>query len=326
MLRSLVRKGLRLADDLFVALRPSALPSGGGLIAVLFHSLYKSRDQLEDHVLAPNEGVTIEDFRSFVGALLESGYQVISPEEVDAGLEAGGHYAMLTFDDGYYNNTWALDVLEQFQVPATFFISSDQVLQDKAFWWDAFSRQLALSGLAQRAQKAEINAIKTLTSERIEDLLQQRFGKSVLRPQTDLDRPFTTAELRDFARSKWVSLGNHTRNHAILTNCSTSDMAGQIRDCQQALASIVGYAPIAIAYPNGNYSNEVVAAAVDAGLRIGFGVRPFRNPVPIQDDHERMTLGRFAFWGGEDARNQCRKFGSSFVPSNALRTFIGSRY
>jgi peptidoglycan/xylan/chitin deacetylase (PgdA/CDA1 family) len=326
MLRSLVRKGLRLADDLFVSLGPSTLPAGGGLVAVLFHSLYKSRDQLQDQVLAPNEGVTVEDFRRLVGALLDSGYQVVSPEQVDAGLEAGRNYAMLTFDDGYYNNTWALDVLEQFQVPATFFISSDHVLQDKAFWWDAFSRQLALCGLAQRAQNAEINAIKTLTSEGIEALLQQRFGKLVLQPQSDLDRPFTTAELKDFARSKWVHLGNHTRNHAILTNCSASDAAGQIRGCQQALADIAGYAPIAIAYPNGNYSKEVVACAAEAGLRIGFGVRPFRNPVPIQGDYERMTLGRFAFWGGEDARDQCRKFNSSFLPSNALKTLIGSRY
>lgn len=322
MLRSLVSKGLQLADDLFVALAPGELPQAGGLIAVLFHSLYQDKGQLQDRVLAPNEGVTVEDFRAFVGALLETGYSVVSPEQVDAGLEAGRNYAMLTFDDGYYNNVWALDVLEQFQVPATFFISSDHVLQDKAFWWDAFSRQLAMSGLGERAQHAEIKAIKTLNSDGIEALLRQRFGNSVLQPQGDLDRPFTTAELSDFARSKWVRLGNHTRNHAILTNCSTAQMAQQIRECQQALAGIAGYAPIAIAYPNGDYSDEVVSAAVDAGLRLGFTVRPFRNRVPLQGGPARMTLGRFPFWGSQDARRQCLKFSSPFVPSHALKTLI----
>jgi peptidoglycan/xylan/chitin deacetylase (PgdA/CDA1 family) len=326
MLRSVVKKGLSLADNLFVTLGPSALTAGGGLIAVLFHSLYRNKAQLRDSALAPNQGVTLEDFRSFVGAVLDSGYQVVSPEQVDAGLEPGGNYVMITFDDGYFNNTLALDVLDQFQVPATFFVSSRHVLQNKAFWWDAFSRQLARAGITHRALNAQINSVKTLTSEGIEHYLQQRFGRSILKPHSDLDRPFTAAELRDFARNKWVRLGNHTRDHAILTNCSASEMVPQVQECQDELMQIAGYAPIAIAYPNGNFSQAAIRTCLQAGLRIGLTVRPARNPLPLQGEQSRMTLGRFLFWGGQDARDQCRKFSSSFVPSNALRTLIESRY
>ena len=41
---------------------------------------------------------------------------------------------MLTFDDGYYNNHLALPVLEEFDVPALFFISTNHVKQQKCFW------------------------------------------------------------------------------------------------------------------------------------------------------------------------------------------------
>lgn len=322
MLRSVVSKGLRLADDVFIALSPDARRPAAALVGVLFHSLYASREQLCNGSLAPNQGVTVDDFRNFVEAALEAGYHVVSPEQVDAGLEPGRNYLAITFDDGYYNNTLALDVLEEFQVPATFFVSSHHVLQNKAFWWDAFSRQLTRTGATHSARKAKINALKTLTNDGIEAVLRERFGNAVLQPHSDLDRPFTAPELRDFARNKWVRLGNHTRDHEILTNCLPSEMASQIQDCQRELAAICGYAPVAIAYPNGNCSPAAVEAAAAAGLRVGFTVRPTRNAVPLATEYSRMTLGRFMFWGGQDARLQWRKFSSSFVPSNALRTLI----
>ena len=326
MLRSVVRKGLRLADDFFVALGPRALPESGGLVSVLFHALYRNKAELRDAALAPGQGVTQEDFRSFVDAVLDSGYRVISPEQVDSGLEPGSNYMLITFDDGYYNNTRALDVLEQFQVPATFFVSSRHVLQNKAFWWDAFSRQLARAGVTERMLNTQIRKFKALSSGGIEYYLQQRFGQSVLQPHSDLDRPFTAGELTDFTRNKWVRLGNHTHDHAILPNYSRCEMLRQIKECQKELTQIAGYAPIAIAYPNGNYCQAAVDAALAAGLRVGFTVRPSRNALPLDSEYDRMTLGRFLFWGGRDAREQCRKFSSNFVPSNALRTLMNKSY
>ncbi|CDS48095.1 hypothetical protein [Polaromonas sp. CG9_12] len=69
-------------------------------------------------------------------------------------------------------------------------------------------------------------------------------------------------------------MGNHTRDHAILTNCTPAEMVDQITVCQNALADLVGYRPVAIAYPNGNCSPAAVHAAVAAGLRVGFTVAP----------------------------------------------------
>ena len=323
MLRALAKKGLGLMDRIAVSVAPRAHCEGGSLVSVLFHSLYPDHSQPLDSTLALDQNVTVEDFRAFVGHMLQLGYTPVSPAEVDAGLARGGNHLMISFDDGYFNNTLALPVLEQFRVPATFFISCSHMLQGKAYWWDVLSRELAQRGASRRAQKNEIEKMKSRTHDDIEACLRMRFGDAALRPRSDLDRPFAPGELRDFARSPWVHLGNHTCDHAILTNCCAQEVARQVQGCQDALRRLAGYAPIAIAYPNGNYSQTVVDVSLAAGLRVGLTVLPRRDALPLTAAG-RMTLGRFSFEGGEDARAQCRKFDAAFVPSNVLKKLRSS--
>ena len=324
MLRQLIRQGLTTLDNCAVAVDRG--PKGSNsLVNVLFHSLYENKAQLGNRALAANQNVTVADFRGFVEEMLENHYTVVSPAQIDAGLAPGGRYLAITFDDGYFNNALALDVLNQFRVPATFFVSTDHVYQNKAFWWDGFSRELLRSGANPGTQKTAIQRLKVHTPEKIDAFLCQRFGPSVLQPIGDLDRPFTAPELRQFALNPWVHVGNHTRDHAILTNCTPDAMARQIEDCQAALADLVGYRPLAIAYPNGNCSPAVIHAALTAGLHLGFTVAPQRPRLPLISTAQ-MTMGRFIFHGGQDIRRQCRLFGARFVPSHTLKNLLHSAY
>lgn len=326
MLKTIARQGLAAADRLCLAAANLAGERTGLLVAVIFHSLYPDRTHLADPALAPNQDVTVPVFRSFVAGMLDAGYSVVTPAEVDAGLDEGGRHLMITFDDGYFNNTLALEVLQEFRVPATFFISTDHVRDGKAFWWDAFSRNLSSQGITGAAQRGEIERIKQWAPDAIESELLRRFGDRVLEPCGDLDRPFTSSELRQFAASPWVHLGNHTRNHAILTRCEPQEMTRQISDCQQALDDWTGCRPIAIAYPNGNHSPAVVKAAIDAGLRLGFTVTPKPALLPLAAGPERMTVGRFLFHGQRDIRRQCQLFGARAVPSHWVHRLLHSAY
>ncbi len=316
------RKGLAMADDFCAAVSPAS--QEGVLVTVLFHSILRDASQFHDSELAPGQNLTVEEFRRFVGVMLEAGYVPVSPQQVDAGLKPRGRYVMLTFDDGYFNNTLALDVLAQFHAPATFFVSSDHLLHAKGFWWDALGRELAGQGLSARARSAEIERMKLLPGAQIEARLKELFGADVLRPRSDLDRPFTPAELKDFAAHSLVHIGNHTHSHAILPRCSAQQMAREIETCQQTLESITGRRPLAIAYPNGDYSGACVQAAQDAGLRIGLTVRPRRTSLPLLDAHSKLVLGRFLVWGGQDLHRQCRKFGAGFIPSHAIKSLMMS--
>ncbi len=321
-LKKLAVEGLAVTDNLCAALRPGLVLEAPGLITFGLHSLCASKSQLDDPALAPHQNVWREDFRLLVDAVLGSGYTVVSPAQVDAGLPPQGRYVMITFDDGYYNNVLALDVLDEFQVPATFFISSNHVLQEKAFWWDALNRQLVRAGASQHARKAEVGKLKTLAAAQIEAYFAQHFGPAALRPHSDRDRPFTRDELIDFSRHRWVHLGNHTADHAILTHCTAPEIERQIGSCQEALTAIAGSAPIAIAYPNGNHSAPVVQAALAAGLRIGLTVYPARNALPLRAPRRMMRLNRFYFHGGANAQHEFRKYRCGFVPSHLIQSAL----
>ena len=62
--------------------------------------------------LAPNQNVTVANFRDFVEKMLESGCTIVSPAQIDAGFAPGRRYLSITFDDGYFNNVLALEVLD----------------------------------------------------------------------------------------------------------------------------------------------------------------------------------------------------------------------
>jgi len=303
-------------DRTFAAVSPGLIPEAPALIIVLFHSLFRTRAEVDQGLVDPQQGVTIAEFRMFIEAFLEAGYSAIGPDELVSNRPESQKHFMITFDDGYFNNHLALATLEEFNVPATFFISSSHVIEQRSFWWDVLYREVRGSGSARRRA---VGRFKLTKAAALEAELISMFGKRALTPQGDVDRPFTSDELRDFARSRLVRLGNHTADHAILTNYSAEEMASQIGQCQRSIEAIGGHRPTVIAYPNGNYSPTVVKASWDAGLRAGLTLRPRKNPLHRETSAEQMTLGRFILWGGGSIRNQCAVFRSAFAPSRFFR-------
>jgi peptidoglycan/xylan/chitin deacetylase (PgdA/CDA1 family) len=284
----------------------------GSLLSLLIHGLFESGDEAESGTLDPQQGFTVGMLRIAVEHFTREGYRFVSPEDMAAGLSRRGKYVLLTFDDGYYNNTRALPVLEEFDVPAVFFVSSDHVKLGKAFWWDVVYREFKKQGRTN-AEIGVANArYKHLRTPDVESDVRKQFGESAFLPAGDLDRPFTVAELTDFANHPLVFLGNHTKDHAILTNYSSVEIKEQILGGQQAIRDITGKTPRIIAYPNGNHSAEIRSAARQAGLAFGVLARPGRNRLPLASGAlEAMTVKRFTLWGERSIEQQCRVFRSA---------------
>lgn len=89
--------------------------------------------------------------------------------------------------------------------------------------------------------------MKAVRAEEIESRIVQWFGPRALIPASDRDRPFSLAELADFARSRHVFLGNHTRDHAILANYEAQEIRAQIGEAQRFLTASSAAAPASIA-------------------------------------------------------------------------------
>ena len=276
------------------------------VMVLLFHGLFRDSREVTGGPCDPQQGITVAFFAEFVESLLAGG-AVIRELEDAVRRPQRGLTAVITFDDGYFNNIHALDVLQQFGIPATFFISTRHVEEQKAFWWDAVYRHAKKQGASAREIRQRIRALKRLRAEGIESRIVQWFGAGALTPVSDWDRPFTTSELTDFARSRYVFLGNHTSDHAILPNYDPEGVRDQILDAQRFITRISGTAPTSIAYPNGNYDAQVLQIARSAGLEIGLTVRTGLNVATRQD---AMELRRLTVWGVPSARRQGRVLGS----------------
>jgi peptidoglycan/xylan/chitin deacetylase (PgdA/CDA1 family) len=296
----------------------------GVLLSFLFHSLFEGPGELQSGIVDPQQGITVAMLRQVLGHFQKQSYEFVSPKDVLNGLPSDGKYVLLTFDDGYYNNIRALAVLEEFRAPATLFVSSNYMKQGKAFWWDVVYRESKKRGRGEREIQREVAHYKRLKTADVEAQLRNQFGADSLRPVSDLDRPFTPAELREFAEHPLISLGNHTSDHAILTNYRAAEVLAQIQGAQHDIQAMTGKSADMIAYPNGNESPEIVEAAKSVGIHFGIGVHPGRNRLPLRPgSRDAMTLKRFTLTGDYPVEAQCRTSRSGVSLYRSARSMKG---
>src|SRR5881394_4557145 len=115
---------------------------GPGLVSFLFHRLCNDPCAYDRHEIHPQQKTSVNQLREFIECMLDAGYTFVRPQDLPGCRGQPGRYAMITFDDGYFDNLLAVPVLEEFDVPAVFFISTRHVLEQKAFWSDVAYRQI----------------------------------------------------------------------------------------------------------------------------------------------------------------------------------------
>ena len=93
----------------------------------------------------------------------------------------------------------------------------------------------------------------------------------VLRPEGK--EPTATLFLdSDSARAlarRGFSIGSHTISHPVLVHEATPAQYYELAESRRSLAELLGVRIQSLAYPNGNYCNDTLAAAHDAGYRSG---------------------------------------------------------
>jgi peptidoglycan/xylan/chitin deacetylase (PgdA/CDA1 family) len=303
----------------------------GTLLSFLFHGLFLSGDEINGGSADPQQGITVAMFRELLLHFRQQSYRFIAPENLLEDLPVNGKYALITFDDGYYNNARALPVLEELSIPAVFFISTHHVKFEKSFWWDVVFREFYKRGKSRAEISHAVAGYKRLPTSEVEARLRADFGPQALQPVGDLDRPFSQGELKIFAAHPLVRLGNHTCDHAILSNYSATEAVRQIEGAQEDIAGLTGKIPLMIAYPNGNYSSPIIDAARQAGLCLGATIEPGRNKLPFRSgDSELMRIRRFVPRGNQNIDSQCRMFRSSVslyrAAAGIRRRAIGASY
>lgn len=188
----------------------------------------------------------------------------------------------LTFDDGYLDNLEnALPILEELEVPATVFISTGNMNQNRALWWDELEQLLLIGdkfpsffqlddsefGCRWRTDTKEFrqncyqgihylmkNFIDVSKREEwLEQLWNWRGLKKIVRKENLVISP---TDCKRLAESPMISIGAHTVWHPSLARLDRKGQEKEIKGSIDRLSEILEKKVTLFSYPFGKTNED----------------------------------------------------------------------
>jgi peptidoglycan/xylan/chitin deacetylase (PgdA/CDA1 family) len=290
-----------------------------GKVVILTYHRVLTQKELATHFVQPGMYVLADVFESQMRFVSEH-FRILSMGELfqlwrTGGLDAGGRYCAVTFDDGWLDNyVYAYPVLRRLRIPATIFLPTDFVGTNEWFWPDKLAyllrcsrpnrvpRDLAGTDWTAHVEDA-IESWKRMPSDNIEGALSEMSrtsGASVPRERTVV----AWEEVAEMAHNG-ISFGSHSATHAILTNVTQEELKREIDDSLSVLRERSGNCIPVFCYPNGASTVQVVdhvkaagyigAVTANFGWETGSPLDLFRlRRIGVHNDISR-TMPLFAF-------------------------------
>ncbi len=230
-------------------------------------------------------------------SFLKTSFTIISLDELIKRLHAGediSRCAVLTFDDGWLDNyLYAFPILQEFNVPATIFLTSGFIGTPKWFW----PEEIGWTILAVYRGKVDI----TLLPDQLSHMLRKEHSKtqnadesidrivaeikswearqrfSVTKKCTQLRTETTGAsnrllmnwnEAREMVKSGLVDFGSHTVSHALLNQLQPGNVRQELIDSIAKIYKEIGVRTKLFAYPNGNYTPQTLTMLSESGITV----------------------------------------------------------
>ena len=228
--------------------------------------------------------------------LLQKAYDVVSLETamhfLDGERRVNRPMAVITFDDGYLDfYEEAFPILNEFGLPATVFLPTEYIGQDKPLAHDriywllkkAHSESVSIKDALIKAG-LESDTVREFTNYRNRQKLTEAmvYLPNELREKViaELESKLAGFEaypreynllnwemVREMAR-KGISFGGHTANHVVLTLENESAMEREIVASKRELERQLGKKAVSFAYPNGEYNAKIRQIIAQAGYKI----------------------------------------------------------
>jgi peptidoglycan/xylan/chitin deacetylase (PgdA/CDA1 family) len=205
---------------------------------------------------------------------------------------------LLTFDDGFRNNAEVVaPILRRAGIPAVFFVCSRHAVPGKYLWFNylgALERHFKGDGFSLRGEFIAMTADRrTRSIDRLKrDLLAltphpasmyevienelPRLEEFVERPELANSYAGMTAEqVGELAsEDQLFTFGGHTVDHPFLTRCSREEARRQMNENRIWLEGLTHRPCSTIAYPSGDYNDEVLGACRELGFTRGYATTP----------------------------------------------------
>jgi peptidoglycan/xylan/chitin deacetylase (PgdA/CDA1 family) len=222
----------------------------------------------------------------------------------------------LTFDDGFANNhKYVLPLLEQYQMPAVFFITG---ITNEGYdiLWNDFLGILSKYGpqsITYKSQQYYKGKYDLYYSADDHITLKDKLRATGFNEKADMMKalyplvPFkneerhkdfwlqmTSAQIKELAASPCATIGAHGYYHNDLAQISTEDAFTEMLHVKQYLETLINKPVTSLAYPYGSYNNDVMNEAKRAGYKQLLAM-DFYNETDKQDEtmRERLTVSPF---------------------------------
>jgi peptidoglycan/xylan/chitin deacetylase (PgdA/CDA1 family) len=194
----------------------------------------------------------------------------------------------LTFDDGFANNYhYVLPLLEQYQIPATFFVTAISATKYDILWNDFLSITGKL-GPAQFTFKNEIyykhrynkyaNANGITLAEKLRqvgfenkaellNLMDKLTDFHQDKQYTDYWLQMTGEQIKALSASQYATIGSHGYYHNDLSRIDTASAEKEMVQSKQYLENLTGKEVSSIAFPYGAYNTNVLQLAKKNGYK-----------------------------------------------------------
>jgi len=191
---------------------------------------------------------------------------------------------LLTFDDGYRNVArHALPLLRRQEVPCVIFPVAGAVESGAWLWTSEVEWQ--------RSSTPDFGTLrswlKALPVSERRAWLAREFPKREPRALCDYSLAGWN-ELREALASGLVAIGSHGLSHEPLTTCDSGELGDELGRSRRLISERLKVEVDAVAYPNGDWSSEVVAVARDVGYRLGFTTAPRH----VRESDDALALPR----------------------------------
>jgi peptidoglycan/xylan/chitin deacetylase (PgdA/CDA1 family) len=290
-----LRAGARRAGAALLAsplperlLRARAL-RGGAITLLCYHTLGADEETFDAWTV-----LRAGDFRAQLDAL-RARYRILALD--DALAEAAGEArpprgappaAVLTFDDGEAGlHRHLLAILEAERVPATVYVATGQIETGRPYWFDRLMTALqgpgpfrvALEGVgawtvgagrgpARWAAISDIlEALKARPEAEREPLAERAIGQAPPGGKVTPLAPLGRAELAALAACPFVTIGAHSHCHGLLDRMDPAAARASMARSRGLLEDWTGREVRHFAWPNGNHSAALRAAAAALGFR-----------------------------------------------------------
>jgi len=224
-------------------------------LILLYHRVGAVNKRLDPYSLT----VSPENFSEHLRIL--KNYNVISLSELIKRINdknLNNNYVVITFDDGYADNLYIVKpLLEKFNIPATFFLTSGY--SGKYFWWDKLAAFLEFFPNKKREFIDYIyDILKHLSYNEKQNFINQIFLLSFSTDSKGLMKCMSKDEIISFASSSLIEIGGHTVNHFPLGTLEKQYQKQEILKNKEDLENLLQKEINLFSYPNGNYNNDTI--------------------------------------------------------------------